>query len=54
MVNRLGMSFKKVQTSAIHLNSEKNLVLRQQFSLKCLELLRQGKIILNIDETWLG
>ena len=40
MKNRLGMSFHKIQPTAVHLNSVKNLVLRQQFSLQCLEIFR--------------
>ena len=54
MKNRLGMSYCKIQKTAVHLNSVKNLVLRQQFSVQCLDIFRQDKIILNVDETWLG
>ena len=50
----LGMRFKKVIPVSIHTNSETNLVCRQQFALKFIELLAADKIILNIDETWLG
>ena len=50
----LGMRFKKVIPVSIHANSETNLVCRQQFALKFIELLAADKIILNIDETWLG
>ena len=42
---------KKLQSSA---NSEVNMVLRQQYALKMLELLREGKRIVNIDESWLN
>ena len=35
-------------------NSLRNLYLRQQFGRKMLDLLSEGKRILNIDETWIG
>ena len=54
MKHDLGMSYKKVLPVSIHANSPKNLVCRQQFALKFLEVLLAGKIILNVDETWLG
>ena len=50
----LKMRYRKVVPVSVHGNSEKNLVLRQQFALKLIELLHQGKRLLNIDETWLG
>ena len=52
--HELQMSYKKVSPVSILANSAKNLVLRQQFALKFLELLQSKKVILNIDETWLG
>ena len=48
------MSFRKIQTVTLSTNSEKNLVLRQQFALKLIELLKNGKRIINVDQTWLG
>ena len=54
MKEDLDMKFKKVKPISVHANSAKNLVLRQQFALKLIELLQEGKKILNIDETWLG
>ena len=50
----LEMSFRKVKPVSVHANSVKNLVLRQQFALRFLELLQGKKVIINIDETWLG
>ena len=50
----LGMRFKKVHPVSFHANSEKNLVLRQRFAMVMLDALFAGKVILNIDETWLG
>ena len=51
---RLGLKFKKIKKVPFHGNSEKNLVLRQQFAMKLLELLENGKRVLNIDESWLS
>lgn len=54
MRDDLNMRYRKVIPISIHGNSEKNLVLRQQFALKLIGLLHAGKTLLNIDETWLG
>ena len=50
----LGMRYRKVLPVSIHGNSERNLVLRQQYALRLIRLLKDGKTILNVDETWLG
>ena len=50
----LGMRYRKLVPVSIHGNSEKNLVLRQQFAMKMIELLREGKNLLNVDQTWLN
>jgi hypothetical protein len=50
---RLGLKFKKIKKIPFRGNSEKNLVLRQQFAMKMLELLESGKRVLNIDESWM-
>ena len=54
MKKEMGMSFKKVKAVSTHANSIPNRVCRQQFALKFIELLQEGKTILNIDETWVG
>ena len=46
--------FKRVKKVPLHANSLRNQHMRQQFSLKMLELLVEGKRILNVDETWFG
>ena len=51
---RLGMRYHSIKAVSVHANSDKNLVLRQQFALKFINLLIQNKIILNVDETWRG
>ena len=48
------MSFRKVKQGSIHANSEHNLILRQQAALVLIGTMKNKKIILNIDETWLG
>jgi hypothetical protein len=50
----LGMKYRKVVPTSIHGNSVKNLVLRQQFAINLTRLLQDGKVILNMDESWLG
>ena len=50
----LGMRYRKIIPISVHGNSDKNLVLRQQFALNLIQLLEAGKTLLNIDESWLG
>lgn len=47
------MRYKKIKRIAFQGNAEKNLVLRQRFGMKLIELLHAGKRIINVDETWL-
>ena len=54
MRHQLQMRYRKVIPISIHGNSEKNLVLRQQFAQKFIHHLLDGKILLNVDESWLG
>ena len=54
MKKELKMSYRKVKMVPSGVNSEKSLVLRQQYALKMLELLASGKVILNVDESWCG
>ena len=48
------MRYRKIKRCSIHVNSIKNLVLRQQYAIQFLELVQQKKNFINIDETWLG
>jgi hypothetical protein len=48
------MRYRKVVPISIRTNSEKNLVCRQQFALKYIHALLDGKTILNVDESWLN
>ena len=54
MVNGLGMSYRKITSISIYANSNRNLVCRQRFAMKLIELMSDGKRILNVDQTWLG
>ena len=54
MRDELRMRYRKIKASAVHANSDRNRVLRQQAALKLLEALADKKVLLNVDETWLG
>lgn len=53
MKKDLGMKFRKVQKVPLHLNSDRNIILRQQWAIKYLELVN-NYTFLNIDESWLS
>ena len=48
------LKFKKIKKIPLHANSLRNQNMRQQFAIKMLELLTEGKRILTIDESWFG
>ena len=50
--SHFGLKYKRIKRTPGLANSSKNLVLRQKFGTKMLELLTEGKRILNVDETW--
>lgn len=52
--DELGMRYRKIKAWSIHANSAKNLLLRQQFALEFLRQWQRNKVIINVDETWLG
>ena len=54
MKNELGMTFRKVSKVPKTGNTERCLVLRQQYALRMLPLLENGRRIINIDESWLN
>ena len=54
MTKEMGMSYRKILKASYHSNSNQNLILRQQWALKFLEMWEAGYTFLNIDETWLG
>ena len=51
---QLGMRFSKLKKLPNQANSLRNLHMRQKFGMKVIDLLFEGKRILNIDETWIG
>ena len=48
----LGLKYKAVQYTEVQANSERCLVLRQQYALILLGLLQAGKRLINVDESW--
>ena len=48
------MRYRKISKIPFYANSIRNRILRQKFALKYLDLIKNDKIILNIDETWIG
>ena len=54
MRDELDMRYRKIKAVPPHSNSLKNLILRQQFALEMIKILSEKKILLNLDETWLG
>lgn len=54
MKNCLGMKFKKIKRVPFSGNTNRNLILRQQFAYEMIELLKNYLLIINIDETWIA
>ena len=54
MKKDLGMGYRRARTVTIQANSERCLVLRQQFALRFLPLMESGRRIINVDESWLN
>ncbi len=50
----LGLGYRMAKKVPVQSNTERCLVLRQQYALKMLPLLIEGKRILNVDESWLN
>ena len=50
----LGLGYRMAKKIPVQCNTERCLVLRQQYALKMLPLLMEQKRILNIDESWLN
>ena len=50
----LGLSYIMARKLHPAANSARSLVLRQQYAIKMLELLRQARHVINLDETWLN
>ena len=54
MRTNLGMKFRKIKSISLTANSVKNLILRQQFALEFLKIDLNKKVIINVDESWIG
>ena len=54
MKDDLGLGYRMSRKVPVQGNSERCLVLRQQYAMHMLPLLKEGKRILNIDESWLN
>ncbi len=50
----LGLRFKKIKQLAPQMNRLKNVLCRQQYAMRMLEVLASGKRVINIDESWLN
>ena len=53
MKSDFGMKWKVVKRTPFHGNAERCLILRQLFAKALLSVLSAGKIVINVDETWL-
>ena len=51
---RFGMRYRKVKPVAFQGNRERNLALRCLYAQKFMQVLEQGKRVINVDETWLN
>ena len=54
MVQDFGMKYKKVKDISYTSNDDKNLILRQQFAKTFIEMNLPGKVIINIEESWVN
>ena len=50
----LKMGYRLAKTIPVQSNSERCLVLRQQYALKMLTIMETGRRVIDIDETWLN
>ena len=48
------LSFIKSKKLNPNVNTDRSLVLRQQYALKMFEILKKGNRVINIDETWIN
>ena len=52
--DELGLSYLKAKKLHPNANATKVLIQRQQYALALLQLLEQGRRVINLDETWLN
>jgi len=53
MKRDLSMSYQKINKTAVQVNAEHNLVLRQRYAIKLLSLTQKKTVLINVDESWL-
>ena len=54
MRKKMRLGYRLTRTVPIQANSERCLVLRQQYAMRMLPLLEAGHRIINVDESWLN
>ena len=54
MKRELDLRYSRIKQISWQGNSDKNKILRQHFALTLLEVDFAKKVVLNVDETWLG
>ena len=54
MKDDMGLGYRIARKVPVQSNSTRCLVMRQQYAMKMLELLQEGKRVLNIDQSWLN
>ena len=54
MRKELRMGYRRAATVPVQANSERCLVLRQQYALRMIPLLESGRRVINVDESWLN
>ena len=52
--NKFGLTYRKLKRIDLLANTAKKIVLRHQFGKLMIDLLSQGKRVINIDETWIS
>lgn len=52
--NRLGFTYRRLKRIEFHANSKNHIIARQKFAMQMIEFLKQGKRIINVDETWIN
>ncbi len=48
------MKYKKIKKIPFSGNSDRNLILRQEFAKKMIQIFEQDEEIINVDETWIS
>ena len=52
--NKLGFTYRRLKRIEFHANSKNHILARQQFGTEMIDLLKRGKRIINVDETWIN